>query len=98
MREDRAGLTGGVKKKCDESRPILGLLLRQLNLSGFVVPAEAGIQGGAGCPRIGVRGRRIKSGMTALAYLVAGQIRHFYEPQSNFSPAGKNSPPNWDFS
>jgi hypothetical protein len=90
MREDRAGLTGGFKKKCDESRPILCLLLRQLNMSGFVIPAEAGIQGGAGC--------RIKSGMTASAYLVAGPIRHFYESQSNFSLAGKNSPPNWDFS
>jgi hypothetical protein len=42
------------------------LLLRQLNMSGFVIPADAGIQAGAGC--------QIKSGMTALAYLVAGLI------------------------
>jgi hypothetical protein len=35
-----------------------GLLLRQSNMSGFVIPAEAGIQAGAGC--------RIESGMTAL--------------------------------
>jgi hypothetical protein len=42
------------------------LLLRQLNMSGFAIPAEAGIQAGAGC--------RIKSGMTALAYLDAGLI------------------------
>jgi hypothetical protein len=42
------------------------LFLRQLNMSGFVIPAEAGIQAGAGC--------RIKSGMTALAYLDAGLI------------------------
>jgi hypothetical protein len=36
-------------------------------MSGFAIPAEAGIQGGAGC--------RITSGMAALAYLVAGLIR-----------------------
>jgi hypothetical protein len=42
------------------------LLLRQSNMSGFVIPAEAGIQAGAGCP--------IESGMTALAYLHAGLI------------------------
>jgi hypothetical protein len=36
-------------------------------MSGFVIPAEAGIQAGAGC--------RIKSGMTALAYLVAVLIK-----------------------
>ena len=34
----------------------------------FVIPAKAGIQAGSGCPRIGVRGRLITSGMTALAY------------------------------
>jgi superoxide reductase len=43
-------------------------------MSGFVIPAEAGIQAGAGC--------RIKSGMTALAYLDAGLIKpntdHFF--------------------
>jgi hypothetical protein len=42
------------------------LLLRQLNMSDFVIPAKAGIQAGAGC--------RITSGMTALAYLVAALI------------------------
>jgi hypothetical protein len=42
------------------------LLLRQFNMSGFVIPAEAGIQAGTGC--------RITSGMTALAYLDAGLI------------------------
>jgi hypothetical protein len=36
-------------------------------MSGFVIPAEAGIQAGAGC--------RIESGMTALAYLDAGLIK-----------------------
>jgi hypothetical protein len=40
------------------------LSLRQSNMSGLVIPAEAGIQAGAGC--------RIESGMTALAYLDVG--------------------------
>jgi hypothetical protein len=56
-------------------------------MSGFVIPAEAGIQAGAGCPRIVVRGRLIKSGMTALAYLVAGLIKpdYSYNPGCKFS-------------
>jgi hypothetical protein len=39
-------------------------------MSGFVIPAEAGIQAGAGC--------RIASGVRALAYLVASLIRRMH--------------------
>ena len=61
-------------------------------MSGFLIPAEAGIQAGAGCPRIVVRGRLITSGMTALAYLDAGLItagdkprsQRFFIPKSQF--------------
>jgi hypothetical protein len=42
------------------------VLTRQLNTSMVVIPAEAGIQKGPGC--------RIKSGMTDVAYLIAGLI------------------------
>jgi len=45
------------------------VLTRQLNTLMGVIPAKAGIQKGPGC--------RIKSGMTDVAYLIAGAIKGF---------------------
>jgi hypothetical protein len=43
--------------------------------SKAVIPAKAGIHEDTGCPRIAVRDRLLKSGMTKLAYSIAELIK-----------------------
>jgi hypothetical protein len=50
------------------------LLLRQLSISKNVIPAKAGIQAGTGCRIKACPGLDPGSGITRLAYFIAGLI------------------------
>ena len=59
-------------KECTYSA--IYLIASEIKYLKMVIPTKAGIQAGTGCPRIAVRGRLLKSGMTGEVYLVARLI------------------------